>query len=45
MEYIFVAKDLPREDAPVVEGAEPRTMKVLVLAEDGKEPVFTRVIR
>ena len=45
MEYLFVAKDLPREDAPVVEGAEPRTMKVLVLAEDGKEPVFTRVIR
>ena len=44
-EYLFVAKDKPREGIPVPEGFEPRTMKVLVLAEDGKDPVFTQVIR
>ncbi len=42
-EYLFIAKDKPREGVPVVE--EPRTMTVHVLVEDGKAPVFTRVDR
>jgi len=43
-EYQFIAKDKPREGAPDF-GGEPRTMKVHVLVEDGKDPVFTRVDR
>ena len=43
-EYQFIAKDKPREGAPAF-GGEPRTMKVHVLVEDGKDPVFTRVDR
>ena len=43
-EYQFIAKDKPREGAPNF-GGEPRTMKVHVLVEDGKDPVFTRVDR
>ena len=42
-EYQFIAKDKPREGAPAF--GEPRTMKVHVLVEDGKAPVFTRVDR
>ena len=42
-EYEFIAKDKPREGAPAF--GEPRTMKVHVLVEDGKDPVFTRVDR
>ena len=41
-EYLFTARDLPRDPAlemPV------STMKVYVLAEDGKAPVFTQVVR
>lgn len=47
IEYIFRAKDLPRP-MPGVAPADmpaPRTMEVHVLAEDGKAPVFTKVIR
>ena len=43
-EYLFVAKDQPREGAPDF-GGEPRPMKVYVLVEDGKNPVFTQVVR
>ena len=42
-EYQFIAKDKPREGAPSF--GEPRSMKVHVLVEDGKDPVFTRVDR
>jgi len=42
MEYLFTARDLPREGFP--EGMA-RTMKVYVLAEDGQAPVFTQVAR
>jgi len=41
-EYLFTAVDLPREGAPQ---AEPRELKVYVTAEEGKDPVFTQVIR
>lgn len=41
-EYIFTARDLPRD--PGFTGQMP-TIKVYVLAEDGKEPVFTQVCR
>ena len=42
-EYLFVAEDLPREgDAKMPPAGE---MKVYVLVEEGKTPVFTRVIR
>ena len=44
-EYLFVAAQKPREGVPMPEGFEPKPMKVLVLAEDGKDPVFTRAIR
>ena len=44
MEYIFTARDLPRE-MPGGVTPEPRTMKVYVLAEEGKAPVFTEVVR
>ena len=42
-EYLFTAKDLPM--GPTVEGAPDHFIKVYVLAEDGKEPVFTQVLR
>ncbi len=42
-EYLFVAEDLPREgDANMPPAGE---MKVYVLVEEGKTPVFTRVVR
>ena len=43
MEYIFTAQDTPR--GPVAEEAPAHFIKVYVLAEDGKEPVFTQVLR
>ena len=42
VEYLFTAKDLPRD--PAVEMPD-HFIKVYVLAEDGKEPVFTQVLR
>ena len=48
VEYIFTARDLPMGPGPgpAVEGEAPaRFIKVYVLAEDGKAPVFTQVIR
>jgi len=46
MEYIFTAKDLPMGPAPDAEVEAPaRFIKVYVLAEDGKAPVFTQVLR
>ena len=42
VEYLFTAKDLPRD--PGVEMPD-HFIKVYVLAEDGKEPVFTQVLR
>ena len=42
-EYLFVAEDLPREgDTRMPPAGE---MKVYVLVEEGKTPVFTRVVR
>ena len=42
-EYLFVAEDLPREgDTNMPPAGE---MKVYVLVEEGKTPVFTRVVR
>ena len=43
MEYLFTAQDTPR--GPVAEDAPARFIKVYVLAEDGKAPVFTQVLR
>ena len=43
MEYIFTAQDTPR--GPVAEDAPARFIKVYVLAEEGKDPVFTQVLR
>ena len=48
MEYLFTAKDTPMGPGPgpAVDGDAPaRFIKVYVLAEDGKEPVFTQVLR
>jgi len=42
MEYLFKAVDVPREGQPAF---EPREMEVYVLVEEGKDPVFTRVVR
>ena len=43
VEYLFTAVDIPREDAP---GMMPeRELKVYVTVEEGKEPVFTQVVR
>ena len=42
VEYLFTAKDLPRD--PAMEMPD-HFIKVYVLAEDGKEPVFTQVLR
>ena len=44
-EYLFTAQDPPRGPMPVAEDAPARFIKVYVLAEDGKEPVFTQVLR
>ena len=46
-EYLFVAKDLPREDMPAdfAPEANPKPIKVYVLAEEGKAPVFTQIVR
>ena len=45
-EYLFTARDLPREGMKGPGGAMPaREMKVYVLVEEGKAPVFTQVIR
>ena len=47
VEYCFTARDLPRDDRRFKEGEVMmlRTMTVYVLAEEGKAPVFTRVVR
>ena len=42
VEYLFTALDIPREPGPE---SSFRQIKVYVLAETGKEPVFTRVVR
>lgn len=42
VEYIFTARDIPRD--PNFTG-EPNKIKVHVLAEEGKTPVFTQVCR
>ena len=43
VEYLFTAKDLPREDNPKMPPAGE--MKVYVTVEKGDTPVFTKVIR
>ena len=43
VEYMFTAKDMPREDNPKMPPAGELTVYVLV--EQGKAPVFTRVVR
>ena len=43
MEYLFVAKDMPREQGPKMPPAGD--MKVYVTVEKGDTPVFTKVIR
>ncbi len=43
VEYLFVARELPREEA--TEDVPTRTFKVYVLVENGKSPVFTQVVR
>ena len=48
VEYIFTAKDKPREGMPQMTpppGMAPREMKIYVIAEEGKEPEFTQVVR
>ena len=42
-EYLFTAKDMPREDKPDM--PPPSEIKVYVLVEKGKAPVFTKVVR
>ena len=42
-EYLFTAKDMPREDKPDM--PPPSEIKVYVLVEKGKTPVFTKVVR
>ena len=42
-EYLFVAADLPREDAPDMPPAG--MMKVYVIVANGEAPVFTQVVR
>jgi hypothetical protein len=41
-EYKFTAENLPREDVPQF---SPSQITVYVLAEEGKAPVFTQVVR
>ena len=45
VEYIFTAKDKPREGMTPPPGMTPQEMKVYVLAEEGKAPEFTQVVR
>ena len=45
VEYIFTAQDKPREGMPMPPGMAPRDMKVYVIAEEGKAPEFTQVVR
>jgi len=45
VEYIFTAKDKPREGMTPPPGMGPQEMKVYVIAEEGKEPEFTQVVR
>jgi flavodoxin len=42
-EYLFTAKDMPREDKPDMPPASE--IKVYVIVEKGKAPEFTRVVR
>lgn len=42
-EYLFTAKDLPREDSPKMPPASD--IQVYVTVENGQTPVFTRVVR
>ena len=42
-EYLFTAKDMPREDKPDMSPAGE--LKVYVLVENGKAPLFTKVVR
>lgn len=42
-EYLFTAKDLPREDNPKMPPASD--IQVYVTVENGQAPVFTRVVR
>ena len=42
-EYLFTAQDLPREDKPDMPPAGE--LKVYVTVENGKNPVFTKVVR
>ena len=42
-EYLFTAKDMPRENKPDMPPAGE--LKVYVLVEKGKAPVFTKVVR
>ena len=41
-EFLFTAENLPREGMPAM---GPSEMKVYVLCEEGKQPVFTQVVR
>ena len=43
MEYLFTAKDMPREDKPDMPPAGE--LKVYVTVEQGQTPVFTKVVR
>ena len=43
IEYLFTAKDMPREDNPKMPPAGE--LKVYVTVEQGKTPVFTKVVR
>ena len=43
IEYLFTAMDLPREDNPDMPPASE--IKVYVIVEKGKAPVFTKVVR
>ena len=46
VEYIFTAQDKPREGMPPMPaGLSPREMKIYVIAEEGKDPEFTQVVR
>ena len=46
VEYLFTAQDKPREGMPPMPaGMAPREMKIYVIAEEGKAPEFTQVVR
>ena len=46
VEYLFTAQDKPREGMPPMPaGMAPREMKMYVIAEEGKAPEFTQVVR